>query len=66
MWADDLPVQPIWVAARLFLADNGFTLRFDPADGVWTMKLVAAGILSEQELAGWFRQRIFRSRVESP
>ena len=50
-----------WVAARLFLADNGFRLRFDPADAVRTMESVAAGALSEQELAAWFRQRMFRS-----
>lgn len=50
-----------WVAARLFLADNRFGLRFDPADAVRTMESVAAGALSEQELAAWFRQRMFRS-----
>ncbi len=49
-----------WVAARLFLADNGFALRFDPADAVRTMESVAAGVLSEQELAAWFRQRMSR------
>jgi death-on-curing protein len=47
-----------WVAARLFLADNGYTLRFDPAEAVMTMESVAAGTLSELELADWFRQRI--------
>ena len=50
-----------WVAARLFLADNRLGLRFDPADVVRTMQSVAAGTLSEQELAAWFRQRMFRS-----
>lgn len=50
-----------WVAARLFLADNGFQLRFDPADAVRTMESVAAGDVSEQELAAWFRQRMSRS-----
>jgi death-on-curing protein len=50
-----------WVAARLFLADNGFGLRLDPADAVRTMESVAAGALSESELAAWFRQRMFRS-----
>lgn len=47
-----------WVIARLFLADNGYTLRFDPANAVVTMESVAAGTLSESELAEWFRQRI--------
>jgi death-on-curing protein len=50
-----------WVAARLFLADNGFGLRLDPAHAVRTMESVAAGALSESELAAWFRQRMFRS-----
>ncbi len=50
-----------WVTARLFLADNGFRPRFDPADAVRTMETVAAGTRSEQELAEWFRQRIVRS-----
>lgn len=54
-----------WVVARLFLADNGFTLRFDPADAVLTMESVAAGSLSEPELAEWFRQRILHPRVVS-
>ncbi len=47
-----------WVVARLFLADNGFHLQFDPADAVRTMEAVAAGTLSERELANWFRKRI--------
>lgn len=47
-----------WVAARLFLADNGFALRFDPADAVRTMEAVASGGLTEPELAVWFRERI--------
>jgi death on curing protein len=47
-----------WVVARLFLADNGYQPRFDPADAVRTMESVAAGTVSESELAEWFRQRI--------
>jgi death on curing protein len=47
-----------WVIARLFLADNGYNLRFDPANAVVTMESVAAGTLSESDLAEWFRQRI--------
>lgn len=50
-----------WVAARLFLADNGFRLRFDPADAVRTMEAVAAGVCTEPELAERFRQRMVRS-----
>jgi death-on-curing protein len=47
-----------WVAARLFLADNGLTLRFDPSEAVRTMEALASGSLTEPELAEWFRQRI--------
>ncbi|WP_269506502.1 type II toxin-antitoxin system death-on-curing family toxin [Burkholderia sp. IMCC1007] len=47
-----------WVVARLFLADNGYRLKFDPADAVRTMETVAAGALDEAALAEWFRQRI--------
>ncbi len=47
-----------WVVARVFLADNGFRLQFDPADAVRTVEALAAGKLSEEELAAWFRQRI--------
>lgn len=44
-----------WVAARLFLALNGHELRFDARDAVRTMLALAAGELSEEELADWFR-----------
>lgn len=47
-----------WVVARLFLADNGYRLRFDPADAVRTMEGLAAGTIEESQLAEWFRKRI--------
>ncbi len=47
-----------WVVARLFLAANGRTLTFSPADAVATVEALAAGVLGEQQLAGWFRDRI--------
>jgi death on curing protein len=47
-----------WVIARLFLADNGFALKFDPADAVRTVEAAAGGTLKEAELAAWFRKRI--------
>jgi death on curing protein len=47
-----------WVVVRLFLADNGYRLKFEPADAVRTMEMVAAGALEEAALAEWFRQRI--------
>jgi death on curing protein len=46
-----------WIAARLFLADNGYRLRFDSTDAVRTMEGVAAGEIDEGQLAMWFRQR---------
>ena len=47
-----------WVAARLFLADNGCRLRFDPADAVRTVEAVAGRTLTEDALAAWFRARL--------
>src|SRR5688572_28734732 len=47
-----------WVVARLFLADNGHTPKFDPLDAIRTMEGVAAGAIDEAQLARWFRDRI--------
>ncbi|MGK9236549.1 type II toxin-antitoxin system death-on-curing family toxin [Inquilinus limosus] len=47
-----------WVIARLFLADNGYRLRFDPADAVRTVEALAAGSLDESQLAAWLRDRL--------
>lgn len=47
-----------WVAARLFLADNGYRLRFDPADAVRAVEALAADTLDEGKLAAWFRDRL--------
>ena len=44
-----------WIFARLFLALNGVTLRFNPEDAIRTMLALAAGELAEDELADWFR-----------
>lgn len=44
-----------WVLARLFLALNCHDLRFDPADAISTVLALAAGDLSEENLASWFR-----------
>ena len=49
-----------WVVARVFLADNGYGLQFDPGDAVRTVEALAAGKMSEAELAGWLRKRVFR------
>lgn len=47
-----------WVLARLFLAANDHVLTFDPADAIRTVLALAAGELSEEALAEWFRQRL--------
>jgi death-on-curing protein len=47
-----------WVLARLFLALNGVTLAFAPEDAIQTVLALAAGELSEEQLADWFRQHV--------
>ena len=47
-----------WVAARLFLADNGRNFEFEPLEAVRIMEGVAAGRIDEAALAGWFRSRL--------
>ena len=47
-----------WVLARTFLALNAVELVFDPFDAVPTVQALAAGDLSESELADWFRQHL--------
>ena len=47
-----------WIAARLFLADNGYRLSFDPLDAIRIMEGVAGGTMTQTELAGWFRDRL--------
>ena len=47
-----------WVTARLFLADNGQRLEFDPLDTIRVVEGVAAGRIGEAVLAGWFRRHL--------
>lgn len=47
-----------WVFARLFLRLNGLALSFAPRDAIDIVLALAAGELSEDELADWFRQRL--------
>jgi death-on-curing protein len=47
-----------WILARLFLALNGVAPVFAPEDAIRTMLALAAGELSEEELADWFRQHL--------
>ena len=47
-----------WVTARLFLRKNGVALSFDEIDAIRTVERLAAGDLTEAELADWFRQHL--------
>lgn len=47
-----------WVVARVFLADNDERLDFTEMDAIRVMQNVAAGSVSEHELAHWFRVRL--------
>lgn len=47
-----------WVLARLFLRANGKSLSYSEQDAIDTMVLLAAGELSEPDLAAWFRERL--------
>lgn len=47
-----------WVLGRLFLDLNGGALAFEPSDAIAAMLALAAGELSEAEMADWFRQRL--------
>ena len=47
-----------WIAARLFLRINGFGLSYDREDAERVVLALAAGELSEDELAEWFRGRV--------
>lgn len=47
-----------WVMARLFLVEHGYRLQFDPPDAIRMMEAIAAGTLTEDQIAAWFRQRI--------
>jgi death-on-curing protein len=47
-----------WVGARLFLRLNGVNLMFNRAEATVMVQQLAAGQLTEGEVAQWFRQRI--------
>ncbi len=47
-----------WVAARLFLRLNGVDLAYTERDAIATVLALAAGNLTEDELADWFRQHL--------
>lgn len=47
-----------WVAGRLLLADNGYTLRVNGPEAVRMVEALAAGTMDEPAVADWFRTRI--------
>jgi death-on-curing protein len=47
-----------WILARLFLMANGVEIEFGKVEAINTVLALAAGELSEEELADWFRQRV--------
>ena len=47
-----------WIIAALFLDANGVGFEFDPADAIAIVLALAAGDLTEDDLADWFRERI--------
>jgi death on curing protein len=47
-----------WVLARLFLVLNGHELSYTSQEAINTVLALAAGELSEDELADWFKTRI--------
>lgn len=47
-----------WILARLFLALNGQSLKFDHVEAYSTVMALAAGTLSEPEFAKWLRDRL--------
>lgn len=47
-----------WVLARLFLAINSHRLVFRAENAISAMLGLAAGEVSEEELADWFRERL--------
>jgi death on curing protein len=47
-----------WVLARLFLALNRVTISFKSEEAITTVLALAAGELSEEELANWFRGHV--------
>lgn len=49
-----------WVALRVFLADNGFTFRFETLEAIRMMEMVSGGAVDEESFAAWIRERIVR------
>lgn len=52
-----------WVLARVFLLDNGEQLSYTEVEAIRIMQDLAAGRVSEAELAQWFRSRLGAGRA---
>ena len=50
-----------WVGARLFLRLNGVAITFDKSEATIMMQSLAAGELTENDVAKWFREQIILS-----
>lgn len=49
-----------WVIGRLFLAINGEEMAFSDVDAINFMLAVAAGKMTEQQVADWIRLRLVK------
>lgn len=47
-----------WTIARLFLARNGLELKFQPIDAIVAVERLAAGMVSQDQIAEWIRARL--------
>lgn len=47
-----------WIAARLFLADNGLQLDYQPLEAIRLMNQLADGEMSEADLRSWLHKRL--------
>lgn len=47
-----------WVLARLFLGLNEIRITFTPEDAIQMVLALAAGTLTEADLAEWFKHRL--------
>lgn len=52
-----------WVAARLFLRGNGHLLQHGKEESIWIMLGLAAGLIEEDVIAGWLRERLSQTRA---
>jgi len=47
-----------WLAARLFLKDNGYSVHCKDPEAISAMLALAAGEMSEDTFAQWLRERV--------